>query len=442
MYRPTNPISLSAESTSKLAKRSLPKVIGLFILACFLLFRPITVSIHHIGSISILDIYGVAISYLMIIGLFFNINKVRLDITPILILFFIFYCFLSLAWGGQYRDIFRVTMSFLPFFLVRAIVHDEKSMTRLIEILTWGYILPIFGSTIMVLLGYSESVITGSMVERQAGLSAGVHTLAHLMLFYSFCFALYCLLEKNKKYFKWLMFLLFLGTLFLIFKTYTRTVILGGVIFWFGFLFFWKRKLFLVVFIASLLVSIFMFDDIKRVVTQEDAASQSSYRKGFDINVAASGRIGIWTHNLQLFAELPLTTKLLGVGLGNELDKVPGAGNKQWMGSHNDYMSLTITTGVIGGLLYLMIYGSVFFTFLLAPVGRNLRVFGLSVLFSVLIMNFVSNSYIVRFQMAQLFWFLTGLLYAKYSLRRQEIQAKSDLDFASSMYRKGSGNGS
>lgn len=210
MERAATSILLPVESSTKAVNRGLPVNIGLFILACFLFFRPITVSIHHVGSISILDIFGVAISYLMIIGLFLNINKVRLDMITVLILFFISYCFLSLAWGGQYRDIFRMTMAFLPFFLVRAIVHDEKAMTRLIEILTCGYIIPILGSIAMIMLGYSEFIVTGSMVERHAGLSAGAHTLAHLMLFYSFCFALYCLLEKNKKYFKWFMFLLFL----------------------------------------------------------------------------------------------------------------------------------------------------------------------------------------------------------------------------------------
>ena len=106
-----------------------------------------------------------------------------------------------------------------------------------------------------------------------------------------------------------------------------------------------------------------MFDDIKKVVTQEDAISKSS--KGFDINAAGSGRIGIWKHNLELFADLPMTTKLLGVGLGNDLENLPGNVNKRWYGSHNDYMSLMITTGVFGVLFYLMIYGSVFLSLLL-----------------------------------------------------------------------------
>jgi hypothetical protein len=84
-----------------------------------------------------------------------------------------------------------------------------------------------------------------------------------------------------------------------------------------------------------------------------------------------------------------------------------------------------ITTGIIGVLLYLMIYGSVFFFLLLAPMARELRLFGISVLISVIIMNFVSNSYIVRFQMAQLFWFLIGLLYAQSKIENRLNQPKS-----------------
>jgi O-antigen ligase len=275
----------------------------------------------------------------------------------------------------------------------------------------------------MILLGISDTVITGSMVERQSGLSSGVHTQGHLMLFFSFSFTLYCLLQKEKTYLKWIMFLLFLGTLFCIFETYTRTVILGGIIFWFSYLFWHKRKLFLCLLSLSLVLIFFKFNDVKQIVMQEDVISSRS--ESFNINNASSGRIGIWKHNLELFAELPLTTKLIGVGLGNELKKLPGTISRIWAGSHNDYLSLMITTGIIGVLLYLMIYGSVFFFLLLAPMARELRLFGISVLISVIIMNFVSNSYIVRFQMAQLFWFLIGLLYAQSKIENRLNQPKS-----------------
>jgi O-antigen ligase len=122
---------------------------------------------------------------------------------------------------------------------------------------------------------------------------------------------------------------------------------------------------------------------------------------------------------------LPLTKKLLGVGLGNELKRFPGTISIMWAGSHNDYLSLTIMTGIIGLLLYLMIYGSVFFLLLSAPLSQEIRLFGIFVFISVIVMNFVSNSYIVCFQMAQLLWFLIGLLYAQGKIESRLHQAES-----------------
>lgn len=432
MYRFSKIDSQNSDSIPAIEKQSLSVKVGLFILSIFLFFRPITVSIHHIGSVSILDIFGLSISFLIFLGIIANISRIKLDLTSMLILYFIIYCLLSFLWGGTYRDITRTILPFLLFFLTKAIIINEKSANSLLWVLTLGYIVPVIGSILMISLGLSATMITGSMVERQAGLTSGVHTLAHLMLFLSFVFALYLLLEENKKFNKLVMFILFLGSLFCIYKTMTRTVILGGVFFWFSYLFFWKKKLFFLLLVLCMIGTIWKFDSLQKIITQEDAVSQYSHRQGFDINAATSGRIGIWRHNLQLYLELPFTTQLLGVGLGNELETLPGEANKKWMGSHNDYMSLLITTGIIGLSLYLIIYASLFFAFLLAPVSLHLRIFCITMLSSVLLMNFVSNSYIVRFQMAQLFWFLIGVLLAKFSMvRNRSIEIKNDTPLVS-----------
>lgn len=390
---------------------------GVFILAVFLFFRPLTVAFYQIGSYSILDIYGVSVSYLILVGLLIHIQRLRFDFISILIILFCLYCIAGLAWGASYRDIVRTIFPFLPFFLGKAVINNRKSVTWLLEILTLGYIVPIVGSIVMILLGASEVHVTGSMVERQLGLSSGVHVQAHLMFFFSFVFALYFLLENEKKHFRLLMVVLLLGSLFCILKTYTRTVFLGGLFFWFFYLFFWKRRLFFVLLIVSLVLSVFMFDEIKAIFTQEHAISGSN--NNFDMNTASSGRLYLWSHNLGLFADLPWLTKLTGVGLGNELTSVPNMVGKRWAGSHNDYISLLVTTGIIGVVLYMMIYGLIFFFLLFSFLPFSLRIFGLAVLLSVMAMNFFSNSYIVRFELAQMFWFLIGLLYALSSIERE-----------------------
>ena len=408
--------------TSSSAQR-LPILAGFLILWIFLFLRPVTVSFHHIGSISLLDMFGIASSFLILVGIVINLGKLRLDTLSLAILFFVFYCMASMLWGSDYKDVAKAVFPFLPFFLAKTI-GDGRNSPALLWALALGYILPVCGSTAMILLGLSETMVTGSMVERQAGLSSGVHTLGHLMLFFSFVFALFLLAEPGKKMRKAVMFILFLGSLFCIYKSYTRTAILGGMVFWFSHLFFWKRKLFFITLFICMLGAVWQFDNIKSIVTQENAVSNRGPGNTVDLNTAGSGRIRIWQHNLSLFSELSLTRQLLGVGFGKELETIPGTRSRKWMGSHNDYMSLAITGGVLGLMIYLLIYTVLFFIFVSAPVPGSLKSFSLAMLAAVLVMNLVSNSYIVRFQMAQLFWFLAGLLYGHIRAVRQEKAAR------------------
>lgn len=151
----------------------------------------------------------------------------------------------------------------------------------------------------------------------------------------------------------------------------------------------------------------FFSADIENLIWQTKGLS----KKVHDLNVASSGRIYIWKNNLKSFIELPFTIKILGVGLGHELDRIPGS-SKMWMGSHNDFLSLLIMLGFFGLIIYLLFYIVLFNDILKSRINNNIKSFYIGILVSVIIMNFVSNSYIVRFQMAQLFWLFFGIFYA------------------------------
>jgi O-antigen ligase len=392
--------------------------IGIAALCIFAFFRPITVSFHHVGSVSILDIFGIASSYLLLLALAINLKNIRLPYVSYAILLYALYCLISIAWGSEYRDVVRAIVPFLPFFLAAAVVRNERHVLLLIGALSFGYTLPVVGSAVLILSGKSAVTVTGSMLERQAGLSSGVHTAGHLMLFFSFIFVFYRIVAGDRKRLHQLfMAVLLAGSLFCAYKTFTRTIFLGGMVFWSAYLWFTSKRLFAVFAIVLLLVSIFRFSDIRSMVMQKQEEKTE-----FDVNSAGSGRESLWRHNLTMFAGMPLTSQLLGVGLGNEQKLVPGT-RIMWAGSHNDYLSLLVTVGVFGLLLYLGIYGINLLAVILSRWRRESRVFALCFLVSVILMNFVSNSYIVRFQMAQLFWFLMGLLYA-YGM----MQRKSETD--------------
>jgi len=380
---------------------------GVAVLALFAFFRPVTVSFHHIGSVSVLDIFGIASSYLILLALLINMRNIRLPGISYFILFYVFYCSLSIFWGSGYRDVVRAVAPFLPFFLVMAAVRHQGQVKFLLSALCLGYLLPVFGSIYLNLAGKSDIIVTGSMLERQAGLSSGVHTTGHLMLFFSFVFALYHIVNKdNGKLRHLLLAALLAGSVFCMYKTYTRTVFMGGLIFWSSYLFFTSKKWFFAFVMTVALISLVKFSDINSIVMQKQQKNRT-----FDVNAAGSGRESLWKHNLQLYAALPVTSQLLGVGMGKETQRVPGS-FVLWAGSHNDYISLMVTVGAMGLLLYLVIYGIYLLAIVRSRWRRDLSYFALSLMLSVILMNFVSNSYIVRFQMAQLLWFILGLIYA------------------------------
>jgi O-antigen ligase len=291
------------------------------------------------------------------------------------------------------------------------------------------------GSVFLIATGHSEIMTTGSLVERESGLSSGPHTLGHLMLFFSFMYGLYYLLNvqhskgrtHNLRSLAWRAYLLIslLGSLLCLYKSYTRTVFVGGILFWAVYIWSWNKKWFLFLSILIALLAGIFYSSMETTIWQKKWGER---HVSHDLNTASSGRLSIWQHNLKLYSELSLTTKIIGVGLGNELRTLPESYDK-WIGSHNDYLSFLIMLGVLGLSFYLSMYLSILIKIIRAPLPRRMQGYFLIFMISVIIMNFLSNSYIVRFQMAQLFWFLIGILYALCTINTQEANGEDPQEF-------------
>ena len=380
---------------------------GFTILLIFAVFRPLTISFHHIGSISLLDLFGMGSSYLMLISLFFYLRGQPFNAMSWLLLYFVGYCLLSFAWGSNYRAVARIVLPLLPFFLVQAVIHSQRQVKVLTLWLALGFIIPIVGSALLIASGISSYEVTQSGLQRQEGLTSGVHTAAHTMLIFSYVYALLKVQAKNQsRIWRWLLFILLLLSIYCIWKTYTRTVWLGGMLFWLIFL--WARSkrwfwsLLMVGFIGALIYS----TQLQDLFWQKNAAGQ----KVHEVDTASSGRISLWTHNFTVYRELSLPLKLLGVGIGNEM-KVVDEVDMFTASSHNDYLTVLMTAGLIGLLLILGIYGGLLTVVLRSQVQRQLKFLFLGLIISVMLMNMVSNSYLTRFPIAQYFWLLMGLFY-------------------------------
>jgi O-antigen ligase len=124
--------------------------------------------------------------------------------------------------------------------------------------------------------------------------------------------------------------------------------------------------------------------------------------------------MSIWKHNLSVYNnDYSLDQKIFGIGLGKE-------GQPWYLGkkgpyvrsSHGDYLSLFMGLGPIGLVLYLFLYLVLMYDIFYSPVDIKLKIIFSGILVSVVVMNVVSNSYIVRVELAQYFWLFMGIFYA------------------------------
>jgi O-antigen ligase len=143
-------------------------------------------------------------------------------------------------------------------------------------------------------------------------------------------------------------------------------------------------------------------------------------RIGLGLRGMGSGRLDIWANQLAMFSSLPVERYFLGVGIGKEI--LYGSGS--FGGSHNDLLSLLLSLGIIGIVLYLFIILTFFVEILKSDLDRILKFTYMGFLIAVLAMDVMSNSYVTRFEMGQYFFFVMGMFY---SMRDVSVEKRRDL---------------
>lgn len=401
---PPYPHFVSADTKARLS-------LGFLILCLFAFFRPLTTTIHHIGSVNILDVFGLAISFLMILAVLPALTRLELRAINLMAFMFIGYSVLSLAWGSDVRETVRVILPFIPFFLVQDVVKSQKHIRILLIILIMGYSFPIVANAAVIALGMSPVDIDyHSGISRFRGLTTGAHALGHMMMFFSFVAGLFLITGAAiKRYQKAFLLILLLLSLYCVYATNTRTVYLGVLLFWFFFLWFYNKKFFVILLLVCLLIGTIYSEPVQRMITRADQGKRQTHSADY----VTSGRFSLWDHNIKLFGELPVWNQMLGLGYGNEGKPVVSAATRNYaVSSHNDYLSLLMVSGIIGLSLYLLIQLIFFINVFQSPLSWQLKCFFAGFVVTVAAMNFASNSYVNRFPLAQLYWLYAGLFYA------------------------------
>lgn len=390
-------------------KESQTYQLGFIFLILFCIFRPITMLDFNIriGSFNLLEFFAISISYLLLIAIASNFKNLKLNIVQLTMILFCSYCFLSIFWGSNIKIIFQLTLPFVIFFSIRLFVTNQKQVNFLLSVIIIAYMIPLFGSLYQILKGnvYTVEYLTG--FERHAGIFKNIHSLAGTMFFFSVFFYLkYLIFPPNRRYIRYALIFMLIVSFYCIFKTYARTAFLGLFIFWTITLIGSNtKKPFLIFIVITVSVVFLNQSNLRQIFFKSENVEK------IDVNTASSGRVMIWQHNIWLFkTDYGLDEKMLGRGLGSGTKGVVGKETEIWS-SHNDYLHLLMHLGIVGVFLYLLIYLAILRDIISKKIEKKIKYLYLSILFSLLVMNFVNGITTYQLPAAHLFWTIMGFYY-------------------------------
>ena len=379
--------------------------IGYLVFLFIALTRPVISSLELVRNIPIHAVVPIALSFLLLLILLISFQKIAWNITSLLIIIFCSYVIMSILWGSQLTFVIKYILPFVVYFAARSFVENEKDVRLLIVLMIVGYAIPVFGSTIIMATGKTSAyLIYGSGMRRMQGLFEGVHTTAHYMVSYSFIYAL-SLSNKDKMNlnFKVFALIIFVLSIFCLWNTYVRSAFLGMLFFWMFYLY-KVNKRYLVILVTVLSILGVIYGAVFHSIFWKD----DTWDRDTNLKNASSGRTILWKHNYDLFIEMPFYEKILGNGLGVEKKYNPNSSEGKIVSSHNDYITIIMTLGIVGFILYFSIIFSIFIEIYRYSKKIPERAIYLGILMVFLLTAGVTNGYMVRFGLGQVFWILIG----------------------------------
>lgn len=358
----------------------------------------------------------------------FSGKRKNLVSLEVIFCIFIIWC-LCVAFMYYNEADFKILVKWiLPLFtylIFRRAFIDRLGYWKSLKWVLIGYSLPVTYSAILMAGGSGLWVVdywTG--LERYSGAYSGPHEMSHSIALFIMTTFIYVNLNRIKKYVppnKWFyIFLAFLMVLafYCVFKGYVRTTYVGLGIFFLTWLFF-KSK---VKFILGIMAMLIVFTVVVDFSTIFGGVSKVASGTG-SIEDVGSGRPYIWKRNLELFAMKPFDRQLAGIGIGN-FERTPtwnetiNPDSKIW-NSHNDYLETLFEVGAIGLIIVIMMYFAMYRSVMRIK-GQERYLF-IALLNAVVVMNFLSNSYISRFAIAQLFYII--IVYAELPDKKEKSES-------------------
>jgi len=392
----------------------------LFLLRLYFFLRPIMlmkVFYYKIGSFNLFEIFAIICFVLFYLFLMKKVLFKELQIELIDVMIYIivlWFCFVFYL-HYQSSSIKFLAVFIIPLFSFSVIKNIIKDVDEYSSLLFWfimGMTIPIIYSCFLIIQGKSiANFYYLDNIVRYQGAYLNPHNCGHSMalfliltiIMYEICKAInikkyYCFKNFISKNF--LIFLIMLA-LFCLYKSHVRTAYIGLTIFLFIYFFYYNKKYFFIFLFLTMIIFFYKITFLEKEFYDIAMVLKHKWSK----NYLGSGRIYIWTIAINYFLNQDLSNLLSGLGINRHLF------SKYITDSHNDFLELLIETGFIGLFLYVLIQFLIFKK--IVNMSSSEKWAFLAFFISVVVMNFISNSYITRFAFAQVYYMIMCYPYIK-----------------------------
>lgn len=349
-----------------------------------LLIVPLLHSTQLLDQGLLIRFIGLLIVMLMLlVMLWWKRKKYEQYNSPLLLFYFLLliYSGLHLLWGNVFIDSVFEWVKISSYFLVLVLLlqlysFEEMKIGIPVYLSILGIILALFG-TIELIQSLQNGKLNIPLDTYQVKTVFGHRNLYLQILFLTLPFQLYLSILSKKKYHKWIYTFFSTITFFLLIILSNRAVWLALLI-GFGvlvFMIFWQRKKIVsnIIYdrnglkftILPLVVAVIMSFIFFTFFTETTEVTKHFSDIVKIENGSGKDRLELWKRTIKLIEEKPL----LGHGPANWKIEMLKYGNKGLVSEdnitfyqrpHNDFLWIFSEYGIIGGLLYLMLFLSAF----------------------------------------------------------------------------------
>ncbi len=333
-------------------------------------------------------------------------KTLSLSVVDLLIGMFAIWCLTIYVVYFEEASIAHVVKMLIPLISYTVVKNVVKERAQYAKLLLWmivGFSVPVILSGALIATGKGVDYVSyWTGLPRYAGVYTASHNFGHSMTLFLIVLVLYVEMTRERSIatgFSWPKNILLASlagiALFCLYKSQVRTAIVGLMIFIGMYLFVFNKKLLIVgaatvTVVAVLLLPYWMPILLPDVWLMEKGQDPSLMGLG-------SGRPRFWLNDITQFAALPADQLLAGVGIGRYYHQQ----DLDLMG-HSDWLEILTNTGIIGFILFATL--QIFILRAILKMESREKFIFLAMFCAVNVMMIVSNSYVWRIQVSQLYY--------------------------------------